>query len=63
MDIDARFDRIEEKIDKLSEKVLTVELVHKLEKEYHKSRRSTFYQLVMILFSLIMSGVAIYKVV
>ena len=63
MDIDARFDRIEEKIDKLSEKILTVELVQKLEKEYHKSRRSTFYQLVMIAFSLVLSGVAIYKVV
>ena len=63
MDIDARFDRIEEKIDKLSEKILTVELAQKLEKEYHKSRRSTFYQLVMIAFSLVMSGVAIYKVV
>lgn len=63
MDIDARFDRIEEKIDKLSEKILTVELAQKLEKEYHKSRRSMFYQLVMIAFSLVMSGVAIYKVV
>lgn len=63
MDIDARFDRIEEKIDRLSEKIVTVEIVQKLDRDYHRARKNAIYQTAIIALSIVMSAIAIYRVI